>query len=929
MRVAGLAAFAVVASMHWCSVARADEGDDQYAFVVGLCEKKMWDVAAREGERFLDAFPGHAKTTHMRYRLATALFELDRPQEAIPQLDAALATPGFEFEAEAAFRLAQCALAANDLDRADAAITRLSANIKDYLKVPGTFLAGEIAFRRERFDEAQRRYAAVIAADPDGATTKDARYGRAWALFRAKRYDDVDGAAQEFLSKHRGDELAAEIQFLRGEAHLLAKRPQDAADAYRKVDGGPFGDAALRGLGFALDELGDHAGSAAAFGKLLETYRDSKFAAEARLQRGVQCLKANDPKAAVAALAGRTSDPELLYWRGKAQAQAKNAEKALADWDAALRAQPSDELKQRLNVARGDVLFDLGRTQEASEAYASAGNDYALHAAAVASLNAGKHAEAEKNARALLAANPRSPYATRTQLVLGEALFAQKNAAAAIAPLELAAAADEADVRARAKERLGWCFYEVGDKAKARAAFAEIKSEEARLMEARCAEEAGDAAGAFAAWKTFLTEYPQSAQVGTVRYRVAFAAYERKEYAECLREVDALLATNLAPAVAESTRELRVFAARDAGDWGVAREAVLDWAKATTDAARTLATARAVAKGLVDAKRADDAAAMWQAMAQTKPMAAVAGEIQAEVAYAWLDQGRSDEARDAITKALARGASPALAECAFFVGEALFANDDVKGALPLYDAAASKGSPVRDRALYKLGFACLRLEDLANAGKAFALVTRDCKDSALFGECLFLAGEMLYRQDAFADAVTYLARVKTEAPKHEVTPKALFRLGCALTRLGRHAEAEPVLAELAKNYPEFPQLLEAELARGEALAALGNARGAEQAYQRVATQDRGVLSARARIGLGKLRMNAGKPEDALSDFLKVSVLYAHDDEVGESLLLAGECLETMGDRERAGAQYREVVDRFPNSKHAERARSKLARISGV
>lgn len=929
MRVAGLAAFAVVAFTQLGNLARADEGDDQYAFVVGLCEKKMWDVAAREAGRFLDAFEGHGKTTHVRYRLATALFELDRPQEAIPHLDAVLAQPGFEFESEAAFRLAQCALAANELERADAAIERLATNIKDYLKVPGTFLAGEIAFRRERFDEAEKRYSAVIAADPDGPTTKDARYGRAWALFRAKRYDEVDGAAKEFLSKHRGDELAAEIQFLRGEAHLLAKRPQDAADAYRKVEGGPFADAALRGLGFALDELGDHAGAADAFGTLLEKHRDSKFAAEARLQRGVQCLKANDPKAAVAALAGRSSDPELLYWRGKAHAQAKNAEKALADWDAALRAEPSDELKQRLNVARGDVLFDLGRTQEASEAYASAGNDYALHAAAVASLNAGKHGDAEKNARALLAANPNSPYAIRTQLVLGEALFAQKNAAAAIAPLERAAASDEADVSARAKERLGWCLYETGDKAKAREAFAAIKSEEARLMEARCAEEGGDTDGAFAAWRAFLAEYPQSAQVATVRYRVAFALYERKQFADCLREVDALLATALAPAIAESTRELRVFAARDAAEWTVARDALVELARSTTDATRTLATARAVAKGLVDAKRTDDAAALWQSLSQAKSMAPVTGEIQAEIAYALLDQGKVDEAKDAVARALGRGATPALAECAFFVGEALFAKDDAKGSLALYDAAAAKGSPVRDRALYKLGFACLKCDDLATAGKAFALVTRDCKDSPLFGECLFLAGEMLFRQDEFADAVAFLARVKTEAPRHDVTPKALFRLGCALTRLGRHAEAEPVLAELAKNHPEFPQMLEAELVRGDALAALGNARGAEQAYQRVATQDRGVLSARARIGLGKLRMGSGRPEDALADFLKVSVLYAHDDEVGESLLLAGECLEKMGDRERATKQYREVVDRFPRSKHAERARVKLTQVSGV
>jgi TolA-binding protein len=415
-----------------------------------------------------------------------------------------------------------------------------------------------------------------------------------------------------------------------------------------------------------------------------------------------------------------------------------------------------------------------------------------------------------------------------------------------------------------------------------------------------------------------------------VRYRVAFALYERKDYAACSKEVASLLQSKLAQDVAESVRELSVFAAKDAGDASAAKDAMLAYGQTTSDAKRALAAARAVGKILVDAKRTDDAAALWQGLAQSKAMAAVLPDIQAESAYALLDQGKPDEARAVLARALERGASPALAECAFFVGEALFAKDDAKGATPLYDVAAStKDSPVKDRALYKLGFACLKSDDFKNAGKAFALVTKDCKDSPLFGESLFLAGEMLYRQDKLEEAVAMLARVKKEAPKHEVLPKALFRLGCALTKLDRHAEAEPVLAELAKSFPDFPQKLEAELCRGQSLLALGNARGAEQAFQRVATEDRGVLSARARIGLGKLRMNAGQHESALSDFLKVSVLYAHEEEVGESLLLAGQCLEKLGDRDRATEQYREVLKRCPASTSADAARAKLSQISGV
>ena len=55
----------------------------------------------------------------------------------------------------------------------------------------------------------------------------------------------------------------------------------------------------------------------------------------------------------------------------------------------------------------------------------------------------------------------------------------------------------------------------------------------------------------------------------------------------------------------------------------------------------------------------------------------------------------------------------------------------------------------------------------------------------------------------------------------------------------------------------------------------------------IVAEDGGVLSARARIEVGKLDMASGATDDALSEFVKVAVLYAHDEEVAEALVLAG------------------------------------------
>ncbi len=64
------------------------------------------------------------------------------------------------------------------------------------------------------------------------------------------------------------------------------------------------------------------------------------------------------------------------------------------------------------------------------------------------------------------------------------------------------------------------------------------------------------------------------------------------------------------------------------------------------------------------------------------------------------------------------------------------------------------------------------------------------------------------------------------------------------------------------------------------------------------------------------------------EFLKVAVLYASEEEVAQALLEAGGCLETLGDPERAGSQYREILERHPNASAASAARERLSKLAG-
>ena len=171
-----------------------------------------------------------------------------------------------------------------------------------------------------------------------------------------------------------------------------------------------------------------------------------------------------------------------------------------------------------------------------------------------------------------------------------------------------------------------------------------------------------------------------------------------------------------------------------------------------------------------------------------------------------------------------------------------------------------------------------------------------------------------------------LARLTREQPAHAAADKAYFRLGLALAQLERWKESEAALAELARRAPGFELASEADLWRGRALAALGDRRAAQAAFERVVARDKTVLAARARIGIGRLALDAGSAEEALAEFLKVALLYADPEEVSEALYLAGNALEQMGDVDKARAQYRELVEKHPATAAAARARGRLGEL---
>jgi len=1000
-----------------------DDADEQYAFIAGLAEKGMHDRVVKEAEAFLAQYPRHAKAAAARYRLACALFELHDSEKASAQFQKLSSLRDFEFESEVAFRLGQCQLEAGDCAKAEASFRRALDGGKDYLATPAQWLLGEAQLRCERYDAAEQSYRTVLSRDSKSDYADDALAGLAWCAFKTRKFDLAVERSREFLENFSKNERADELRFLLGEALFELQQPKPALAAYASVGRGPWTDGALRGAGFAQAALGDHARAAKTFARVPAEFPDSRYAAECALHGGIEFLAANDPAAAVELLRSEAAgtSAEVLTWRSRAESAAGDKQAALRSLDRALELEKDDAAIARLRGARADLLSALGKPDEALREYRRAGSDYALQAAAVAALQAGKPADARRSAEDLIQRFPDSSYRNDARMVVGEAALADKQFDDARKSFESALESERDPAkRLRCRSRIAWCRYLGGDAAGAAKSFAKLaqeagdapEAEEAQYMAARSLEAAGDADGAGRAYAEYAQRFGRGAHAEEAAFRLAKldtsaegtarlegfvrghaqgvhaqeARFELAERLAAAKQPDqaavqyrAVLETGedstLAPAARyglawclheqgdaagaakllrawiggqPGDEKLRVSAlellvwceakllpsgaasTRDLANLAAAWRALLD---ATDDGPRLLRTARSAIEPLRKAGRSGDASAMLDALEERAQDSRSAdpgfqASIGVERVYLALDEKRLEDAERELERARrAAKDDPGVAEAAFFLGEARLEHGDAARALELYDiAAASPKNPARDRALYKAGYARLKGDDPAGAERSFAeLVARHPK-SPLFYESLFLLGESQYREKKLDEACASLERLRKEAPKHEVLPKALFRLGLARCEREDWKGALEALGALAAAKPDFENLAEAELARGRALAHLDRAREAQSAFERTLALDKGVLAARAHLELGRLHFAAKAYEPALSEFLKVEVLYDLPEETAEAMLGAGRTLEALGDSKRAAEQYREIVEKHGRSPAAATAKRRLAEL---
>ncbi len=850
--------------------AQGESADERYGFVVGLCDEKEWELAVREARSFLAEFPGHAKAALARYRLATALFELGQREPAREEYAQLARVPSFEFATEVTFRLGQCELALAHPDLALKCFESVRAVEGHYLAAAAEYFCAEALFATGDSAGAEQRYLRVLA-DPRAAEyEREARYGSAWCAYRRGHFDEACARVDEFTRRFSGDALSAELLHLKGEAHLAAKRPREALAAFAQVREGTFVERALRGAAFATVELGDHGAAASAFGAMAARFPTGEFAAEARLQQGVEWLRAGDAARALEVLrACAATDIEAQCWLTRAQMSAQDALGALATVDAALALELKEEQAERLNVLRGDALTALGRSVDAVLAYSRAKSDYALYAAALAAYNDGRAQDAAQSAQALLEAFPSSLYACEMQLVVGEAALSAGELPRAEAAFRAAiASAADAGLHARALARCAWCRFMSDDAPAAEQLFRELlqkfreapEADEARYMIGRCRDKQGDAGGAVRAWTLYLESAPQGTHAvdalsGLARLDAANATQWTRRIAEQFSNSPAAVAALLdaAERAAHAGRRdealavyrdvLARFSAHELA--GQARYG-LAWCLYEGgqhgDAARDLdllvdtpqlapELARSALELLVWARsKSKDAAGTVEAYGRFARCGAEPAKLlgAARLAGAALkDEGKPLEAR-VVYEDLLRASRDrdvqvsALIECAWLAIDAKDADEAealVRTTWKLTPQAATQAALAE--ASFFVGELRFAAHDEARALALYELAELHGAPG-LKAQALYKCGFTRLRNDEFDAAALCFARVASEHAAHELAGESRYLLGESHARAKHFDEAIEALAAFVAQMPRHASVPKALLRLGVAHGELGH-----------------------------------------------------------------------------------------------------------
>lgn len=479
---------------------------------------------------------------------------------------------------------------------------------------------------------------------------------------------------------------------------------------------------------------------------------------------------------------------------------------------------------------------------------------------------ADQHQEAKQTLEKLLSDFPQSRILDRAHYWLGEYLYAEKQyAAAAIQYRTVLEKWAQGPMASAAMFGLGW----------------------AQLMADQHAE-------AETTFNQFLEKYPQDTLAPRARYGRGLARQQQGQFAAALEDIQALFQADPTPTERSNAQYARGLC-------------------------------------LAGLKRYQEAADTFQKLLQTDPQYPAKDKVLYEWAWALHSAGQQKEAGALFARlAQEHPDSPLAGEAFFRQGEWAYQEGKFLEAARAYYQAAEKAesSPLGEKASYKLGWAYFRINDFAKAAQTFHYQRRRWPQGPLADDALFMEAECLFKQEKWQEALNTYGLVKAPSNK-EFLVLAQLHSAQAAAQLKQWDKALDLAKQCATEHPDSGYLAQALYEQAWALHNLGKLDEAVKGYEAVVAQGGSQeIAARAQFMIGEIQFDQKNHKEAIRSFYRVIAGYAYPQWQADAMYEAARCFELLGMKDQAVSQYKELLEKHPQSKKVPLAKERIQALGG-
>ncbi len=918
-------------------------------------QEKLVAAAAGTFQGLFDKYPkGRYRGDALYYRGECA-YLLGKLAEAAGLYGSFLENhPGHGLRAEALYALG---VTQEELGQAEAAATTHERFLADFAK---HHLAPEVAMRcgeslllAGRFAEAATRFTSAAAA-PDFAMADSATFRLAESLARMKQHSRAADMHASVVAKYPKSKHVAEATLAGGKCHYLAGDFGKAIELLQGVYGGG-GDGpaeAAHWIARSLLEQSKPAEALAVVDKAIPAADKSRFVPELLMDRADAVYEIPNRRAEsigiFAAVAQKYPDHSIaadaLYMSALASLQSDRYEEALGPAKAFLAKHADHRLAADVTNLAAESNLQLGKSAESERLFAKIIKEHPDHPdrytwqvrRAVGLGLDEKHQEAVAAIEPIVSEITDLELLAEAHYVIGTSRLELREYPAAIASLNASAAAkptwrkgdqtlldlarayqasgDSAKAASamtrviaefpksalldRAYYRLGEYYYASGDFAKAAAAHGQLVERFAKsplvpnaLHELGCSQlSRDDVGGAEKSLSRLITEYPDCDLIVPARYARGMARRKAEKYDLAIEDLNAVLGSESSPHRSDALYVL--------GLCHLGLEKYVEAAKAFEK----------LLSSDPDYVGADDAYYQW--------------------AWALSLQGQSaDAARTFALLAQKFPQSKLAAEAQHHVGEFQYDRKDYQRAAVAYYAAmsAAAGTPLGEKAAYRLGWAYFRQGNFADAEKTFDYQLSTYADGELAASAAFGRAECLFKQDRFKEALDAYGGV--EGLENADFQALLFlHAGQSAGQLKEWQESVEWLEKCSGQFPESKHVPEALYEQGWARQNLDQAEEAVGLYKSVIAKTDQDVAARAQFMIGEIEFAQKKHEQAVQSFFVVVYGYACPKWQSEAAYEAARCFEVLGKKTQAVKMYRELIEQFPKSEKVRAAAERLKEL---